>query len=904
MTFITSDDGFVSVQNSNSLLDEVPYNWNYGTALGGAINTINLATSASSVDDIYNGYIIEINIGTGYGQVRAISDYDGTTKIATILSPWSTYPDNTSQYVIYRNSGIVQSSAINTIILDGSTGSTVDNVYNGCFIKILSGSGKSQIRLIIKYEGTTKTATIDTRWGIEPDASSTYSIFGESGSTTNSTSTSITLSTDKIIGSSNDAYNGLYIEIISSTGNSQSVGQIRKITNYVESTRVATVDDWDSTPTGIITYNIFGGWGGTYEDVHEYSMLTYMLVLNTVTVEEKAIIASDLAQTPTGNLKRSKYVEVAIGQSSVHTLSVVSNYCRFKLIGQGTRIGDLTNDIPSGFQVVYHRSKSKHLTTYANEVVTSSNDTELTRSIVMGVDSVGLFENVTIDSRRALNVNVQSPRTAFGELSVSQATPVVQLQYTYGILPSLIYTHEVGDATITAEDAMLILSTANTVGDRAIVQSKSIIKYEPGQGVLARFTGVFTPGVENTHQMIGIGDASNGYFFGFNGPEFGILHRRGGKIEIQSLQITNAATGDDNITITLNGASIDIAVVDGDSIPEIVTKINDTSFLNVGGGWYTSTCVDVIHFHAVVAESRGGTYSFGAATTGVAASFTQQTTGNAPTDNWIKQSNWNVDKADNARYLPVLIPTNGNVFQIRFQYLGFGNISFGIENPVDGLFAPIHEISYTNANIVPSLSQSTLPLYAEVHSNTAATVSVKSASMAGYVEGTVRHLGPQFSISHTSTSAISAQEVVLLFAIPNITINSIYNRVRFVIHSISFGNNESAGTATAMFKGYKNPGLLYPGNGVLTLSDVSSGKSYMKYATPTAYNTNNGVRIDPTHTGEHLFTFNVGSRGSSSYTFSKDNEIILTPEDNLVVTGQFLSKSGILGVSISWTEDF
>ena len=54
MTFITSDDGFISVNNSNGELDEVPYNWNYGTALGGAISTINVAASASSVDDIYN----------------------------------------------------------------------------------------------------------------------------------------------------------------------------------------------------------------------------------------------------------------------------------------------------------------------------------------------------------------------------------------------------------------------------------------------------------------------------------------------------------------------------------------------------------------------------------------------------------------------------------------------------------------------------------------------------------------------------------------------------------------------------------------------------------------------------------------------------------------------------------
>ncbi|HXG30003.1 MAG TPA: phage tail sheath family protein [Thermodesulfobacteriota bacterium] len=74
-----------------------------GTAQGGAAGpppTITLANTASGVNDAYNGMRIEITGGTGSGQVRTITDYDGATFVATVDSPWTTVPDNTSTYRI------------------------------------------------------------------------------------------------------------------------------------------------------------------------------------------------------------------------------------------------------------------------------------------------------------------------------------------------------------------------------------------------------------------------------------------------------------------------------------------------------------------------------------------------------------------------------------------------------------------------------------------------------------------------------------------------------------------------------------------------------------------------------------------------------------------------------------
>jgi len=71
-----------------------------GTAQAGGASTITLAASASSVDQKWTGFRVLIETGTGSGQSRTISNYNGTTKVATVDSVWVTQPDNTSVYHI------------------------------------------------------------------------------------------------------------------------------------------------------------------------------------------------------------------------------------------------------------------------------------------------------------------------------------------------------------------------------------------------------------------------------------------------------------------------------------------------------------------------------------------------------------------------------------------------------------------------------------------------------------------------------------------------------------------------------------------------------------------------------------------------------------------------------------
>jgi len=75
-----------------------------GTAQAGGTNTITLAAAGSSaVDDFYLGMPIRITGGTGSGQSSMIVDYNGTTKVATVLTNWTTQPTATSTYSIDAN---------------------------------------------------------------------------------------------------------------------------------------------------------------------------------------------------------------------------------------------------------------------------------------------------------------------------------------------------------------------------------------------------------------------------------------------------------------------------------------------------------------------------------------------------------------------------------------------------------------------------------------------------------------------------------------------------------------------------------------------------------------------------------------------------------------------------------
>jgi hypothetical protein len=73
---------------------------NSGTVAAAAGTAITLDAGASAVDGAYVGMVLDTNGGTGSGQGRIITAYDGTTKVATIEKAYSVALDATTLYRI------------------------------------------------------------------------------------------------------------------------------------------------------------------------------------------------------------------------------------------------------------------------------------------------------------------------------------------------------------------------------------------------------------------------------------------------------------------------------------------------------------------------------------------------------------------------------------------------------------------------------------------------------------------------------------------------------------------------------------------------------------------------------------------------------------------------------------
>jgi len=154
----------------------------YGTATAGSSTTITLAAGSSAVDDFYNTYKIRISSGTGHGQERTITDYVGSTLVATVAA-WTVTPDATSVYTItsamndfsgiatvgqsgHKSEYMILSDGSYTYLGTGQSGTTSIYTYNGVLTARLDYGGvqlgysgsKTWGRFTTHATGTTKTA--------------------------------------------------------------------------------------------------------------------------------------------------------------------------------------------------------------------------------------------------------------------------------------------------------------------------------------------------------------------------------------------------------------------------------------------------------------------------------------------------------------------------------------------------------------------------------------------------------------------------------------------------------------------------------------------------------------------------------------------------------------------------
>jgi len=385
---------------------------------------------------------------------------------------------------------------------------------------------------------------------------------------------------------------------------------------------------------------------------------------------------------------------------------------------------------------------------------------------LFGTDDSGQMRAFHADTDGHLEVAIHGPRTPFGALHTERLHPIFQADAVYGINAQLALANTSGSGVATAESGLFKVATGTTIYSFGVVQSRKRLRYRPGQGSSARFTTVFPASAAQSILVAGVGHSEDGYFIGYNGTSFGILHSYRGRREIRTLTITTGSSTAENVTVRLNGTNYSVAVTTGGNVYKTAYEIS----LGTYAGWTAEAVgATVVFIRSSAGLADTGTYTL-TATTAVGA-FAQTRAGVAATDVWVAQSSWNGDKMDGTGPSGVTLdPTKGNIWRIDMQYLGFGTVQFLCEiAPSDNnpTFVVCHTIRWPNSNALTNVRNPSFPFTLAAYSAGSTTnLNVYSGSFAGFIEGDKVMNGPRITYNNTITTA-GAVNYQALFTVRN-----------------------------------------------------------------------------------------------------------------------------------------
>lgn len=414
----------------------------------------------------------------------------------------------------------------------------------------------------------------------------------------------------------------------------------------------------------------------------------------------------------------------------------------------------------------------------------------------------GLFNGIArqISSNSTNNLRVElggAGLSAFGDPISVGNTPIIQLSWVMGINIQIGSTTTANGGTADTDASRLRLQTGTNTAGSAIFVSKRPATYRPGQGIVARFTPIFTTGVANSTQIYGAGTATNGYFLGYNGTALGILHRNNGS----DTWIPQASFNND----TINGSGV--------------------------------------------------------------SGF-----------------NWS--------------PTFGNVWMIKYPYLGYGNITFWVQNQADSGWILVHTIKYTNTTDTVQIVDPNLYFYGQViNSGNNTNITSYCGSVGFFLSGDRKFLGPQWSAKNNK--AVTTANALNILTIKNATTyngktnNSI---IRLDNINCAFGNfgNNAFGYITAV----KNATL----GGTPAFTPIN-GSTADNGATITSGNSLASFDIAGTTVTGGLGVWNAnGPLNSLSWSDVTTKEILIFPGETLTFKGEVTANGGE-SVAVNWTED-
>lgn len=449
-------------------------------------------------------------------------------------------------------------------------------------------------------------------------------------------------------------------------------------------------------------------------------------------------------------------------------------------------------------------------TVTVSSITSNVNVTQATSPWIVSGNSTISGGNINVSNLPDVSV------TAFEEPLAVGITPVIQGSAVYGLDPDFWNQSVLRGGTIsTTPYSLFQVASGTSPGGYARLATTSYVTYQPGEGMMFRWTAAFTTtadanattknatGITSIVQNTGPIDRENGFSIGYSGvagTKIGILHRRAGFVETRQLTVTTAPTGAQTANVTLNGTSFSINLTTSTSTQYTAAQIAQQLKLNATADnlWDIEACDSIVTFVYYTPGPQNGAYSFSSAGSGTlaAASFSQLQAGSSPIDTWTYIDQWNGN-------VPASFdPTKLNVYGMDLRWLGAGRIRFFMEDPTTGKINLIHTITWTKdqTGLYPHVRNPALRIiYRSGTTNPAITPStnviVSGASIFGAIQGEIIQSGMSQGYYNTDSTNRAQNVVHHLMSLQNpFTRNGLVNKSSLIIQDLTVsaqGNDPS-----------------------------------------------------------------------------------------------------------------
>lgn len=494
--------------------------------------------------------------------------------------------------------------------------------------------------------------------------------------------------------------------------------------------------------------------------------------------------------------------------------------------------------------------------------------------------------NQIYPARQSNSVTIGGPLSGFGEVEVVSPEPTSQVAFIYNLNPLLVTTQTYGaGSSVTLDNGEAVLVSGTATDGYARLISKKVAKYRPGQATMAKWTDRFPGGgFAGNRRMGGLYNVEAGYQFGYDGTTFGILYTEAATCEIQTLTISVKASSATNVTVTLDsGTSVTVPVTNGANTSVTASEIAAANYSQTAGGWDATAVGNVVYFVRRTAGPAGAS-TFNAGTSGAVGAFATLTTGIVPTETFIPQTSWNVDKFDGTGPSGQTIDTSkGNVFGVQFQYLGYGDAFFYIVDGNTGRPQLCHLIRNANARTSVVLRNPNLyVMWESKNTGTGTSRELRAVCGAAFVEGSVTFLGAQFGISGVKT-LLAGVETPILSLRGSTTYGNRRSSAQLQIDRFSVACD---GTKTVDFKVYKNSTLTAP-----QFARVNASTSAADYDSSATASTG----------GTQIYAFSVAKTGNLTESVT-ELALFMQAGDTITITATSANASDVSATFV-WIED-